>query len=58
MGKLVEEGMKAGHLLAVEGCCPARRARACAFQRKGNGDRRSFTESKEIIGGLVIVKAD
>ena len=23
MGKLIEEGMKAGHLLAVEGCMPS-----------------------------------
>ena len=30
MGKLIEEGMKAGWLLATEGCLPTPWARACA----------------------------
>ena len=29
MCKLIEEGMKAGYLLAVEGCLPVHLARAC-----------------------------
>ena len=39
MGKLVEEGMKSGYLLAVEGCLPTAHGRAGApVQRQRDGD--------------------
>jgi hypothetical protein len=59
MGKLVEDGMKAGFLLAVEGCMPST---AGARIRLANGKITvtdgPFTESKEVIGGLAILQAD
>ena len=58
MGKLVEEGMKAGYLLAVEGCLPSA---AGARVRRTNGGITvtdgPFAESKEVIGGLAILQA-
>jgi len=58
MGKLIEEGMKAGYLLAVEGCLPTARG---ARVRLSNGSVSvtdgPFTESKEVIGGFAILKA-
>jgi hypothetical protein len=59
MGKLIEDGMKAGFLLAVEGCMPSATG---ARVRLSNGDLTvkdgPFTESKEIIGGLAILRAN
>ena len=59
MGKLVEEGMKAGFLLAVEGCLPSTLG---ARVRLSNGrltvSDGPFTESKELIGGLAILRAN
>ncbi len=59
MGKLVEEGMKAGHLLAVEGCLPSATG---ARVRQSNGNVTvtdgPFAESKEVIGGLAILQAN
>jgi hypothetical protein len=59
MGALVESGMKAGYLLAVEGCLPSR---AGARVRRSNGSVTvvdgPFTESKEVVGGLAILQAD
>jgi hypothetical protein len=59
MGKLIEEGMKAGHLLAVEGCLPTSQG---ARVRLSNGSITvvdgPFAESKEVIGGLAIIKAN
>jgi hypothetical protein len=58
MGKLIEEGMKAGTLLAVEGCLPSvmgarvRLADGTITVKDG-----PFTESKEVIGGLAILQA-
>lgn len=58
MGKLVEEGMKAGFLLAVEGCMPsARGARVRLSNGKVSVSDGPFTESKEVIGGLAILQA-
>jgi hypothetical protein len=58
MGKLVEEGMKAGYLLAVEGCLPSA---AGARIRLSNGTVQvtdgPFTESKEVVGGFAILQA-
>jgi hypothetical protein len=58
MGKLIEEGTKAGYLLAVEGCLPSATG---ARVRLSNGNITvtdgPFTESKEIIGGLALIQA-
>jgi hypothetical protein len=58
MGKLIEEGMKAGYLLAVEGCLPSAMG---ARVRLSNGaisvTDGPFTETKELIGGLAIIQA-
>jgi hypothetical protein len=59
MGKLVEEGMKAGYLLAVEGCLPsATGARVRRTDGKITITDGPFTESKELIGGLAILQAN
>jgi len=59
MGKLIEEGMKAGWLLAVEGCMPSAKG---ARVRKSNGKTTvtdgPFVETKELIGGLAILQAN
>jgi|ERR1044071_5910251 hypothetical protein len=59
MGDLIEQGMKAGYLLAVEGCLPTRMG---ARVRLSNGSITvtdgPFTETKEVIGGFAILKAD
>ena len=58
MGKLVEEGMKAGYLLAVEGCLPSATG---VRVRRNNGSMTvtdgPFTESKEVVGGFAILQA-
>ena len=58
MGKLVEEGLKSGYLVAVEGCMPS----AAGARVRKAGDKVTvtdgpFTESKEVIGGLAIISA-
>ena len=59
MGKLIEEGMKAGYLLAVEGCLPsATGARVRLSNSKVTVTDGPFTESKEVIGGLAILQAN
>jgi hypothetical protein len=59
MGKLIEEGMKAGWLVAVEGCMPSATG---ARVRKAGGKTwvtdGPFAETKELIGGLAILQAD
>lgn len=58
MGKLVEEGMKAGYLLAVEGCMPsATGARVRRSDGKVSVTDGPFVETKEVVGGLAIIKA-
>jgi hypothetical protein len=59
MGKLIEDGMKAGFLLAVEGCMPS----ATGARVRRSNDRLTvtdgpFTESKEVIGGLALLQAN
>jgi hypothetical protein len=57
MGRLIEEGMKAGYLLAVEGCLPtARGARVRLANEKVTVTDGPFTESKEVVGGLAILQ--
>jgi hypothetical protein len=59
MGKLIEEGMKAGFLLAVEGCLPsAAGARVRLSKGKVTVTDGPFTEAKEVIGGLALLQAD
>ena len=59
MGKLVEDGMKAGFLLAVEGCMPsARGARVRLSKGKLTVTDGPFIESKELIGGLALLQAN
>lgn len=59
MGKLVEEGMKAGWLLSTEGCLPsALGARVRRSDAKVTVTDGPFTESKEVVGGFAILKAN
>jgi hypothetical protein len=59
MGKLIEEGMKAGYLLGVEGCLPsATGARVRLSNGKVTVTDGPFTEAKEVIGGFAILKAN
>ena len=53
MGKLVEEGFKAGWLMATEGCLPT----ALGARVRRDGTKISvtdgpFTEAKEVVGGV------
>jgi hypothetical protein len=58
MGKLIEEGMKAGYLLAVEGCLPSKLgARVRLADGKISVTDGPFTESKEVVGGFAILQA-
>jgi len=59
MGKLIEEGMKAGWLLSTEGCLPtAMGARVRLSEGKITVTDGPFTEAKEVIGGFALIKAD
>ena len=59
MGKLVEEGMKAGWLLGTEGCLPsALGVRVRRSEGKISITDGPFTESKEVVGGFAILKAN
>ena len=59
MGKLIEEGMKAGWLLGTEGCLPSATG---ARVRLANGNISvtdgPFTEAKELVGGFAILQAN
>lgn len=59
MGRLVDEGFKAGWLLATEGCLPS--ALGARVRRTGNEitvKDGPFTESKEVVGGFAILQAN
>jgi hypothetical protein len=59
MGKLIEDGMKAGWLVATEGCLPsALGARVRSTNGKVSVTDGPFTESKEVIGGFAILRAN
>jgi hypothetical protein len=59
MGKLIEEGMKAGWLLGTEGCLPsALGARVRFSDGRHTVTDGPFTESKEVIGGFAILQAN
>jgi hypothetical protein len=59
MGKLIEEGMKAGWLVATEGCLPTALG---ARVRMNNGNLSvtdgPFAEAKEVVGGFAILRAN
>lgn len=58
MGKLIEEGMKSGWLLATEGCLPSSKgARVRLSGGKFSVTDGPFTEAKEIVGGFALIKA-
>ena len=59
MGKLIEEGMNAGYLLAVEGCLPS--ALGARVRKTGSNVTVTdgpFAETREVVGGLAILQAD
>lgn len=59
MGKLIEDAMKAGWLLATEGCMPSvTGARVRISDGTFTMTDGPFTESKEVVGGFAILKAN
>jgi hypothetical protein len=59
MAKLIEEGMKAGWLVATEGCLPtAMGARVRRSNDKVKVTDGPFAETKEVVGGFAILKVD
>jgi|ERR1700727_31370 hypothetical protein len=59
MGKLIEEGMKAGWLLATEGCLPTSLgARVRRSSGKLSVTDGPFTEAKEVVGGFALLKTN
>ena len=59
MGKLIEQEMKAGTLLATEGCLPsAIGARVRISGGKLTVTDGPFTEAKEVVGGFAILQAN
>src|SRR5258708_95977 len=57
MGKLIEESMKSGVLLATEGCLPS--AAGARIRRSGGKITVTdgpFTETKELIGGFALIR--
>ena len=59
MGKLIEDGFKAGWLVATEGCLPS--ALGARVRRSGENTTVTdgpFTESKEIVGGFAILRTN
>lgn len=59
MGKLIEEGMRAGWLLETQGCLPSNLG---ARVRRSDGKvivtDGPFAESKELVGGFAILSAN
>jgi hypothetical protein len=59
MGKLVDEMMKAGTLLATEGCMSSAKG---ARVRRSNGKLTvsdgPFTETKEVVAGFALLRAN
>src|SRR5881397_2059047 len=59
MGRLIEASMKAGVLIATEGCLPSRLgARVRLSGGKVTVTDGPFTESKEVIGGFAMLRAN
>jgi hypothetical protein len=58
MGKLIENWMKSGKLLATEGCLPSvLGARVRVDNGKFTVCDGPFTEAKEVVGGFAILEA-
>src|SRR5687768_3339330 len=58
MGRLIEDSIKAGTLIATEGCLPT--GLGARVRRSGRGVTVTdgpFTESKEVIAGFAILEA-
>ena len=59
MGKLIEEGMKAGWLVSTEGCLPTTLgARVRIIDGRLSVTDGPFTEAKEVVGGFAILRAN
>lgn len=59
MGKLIQEGMQAGWLISTEGCLPTTLgARVRRSDDKVTVTDGPFTESKEVVGGFALLKAN
>ena len=59
MGKMIEEGLKAGWLLATEGCMPTKfGARVRRSSSKITVTDGPFTEATEVVGGFAIFKVN
>lgn len=59
MGQLIEESMKAGVLLATEGCLPsALGARVRLSEGRLTVTDGPFIESKELIGGFAVLQTN
>jgi hypothetical protein len=59
MGKLIEQAMKAGWLLSTEGCLPTSLgARVRRADGKVTVTDGPFAESREVVGGFAILKAN
>lgn len=59
MGQLIEEGFRSGVLLSTEGCqASAKGARVRQSRGKVTVTDGPFTESKELIAGFAILRAD
>ena len=59
MGALIEKFARSGHLLSTEGCLPSARG----LRVRKDGDKVTvtdgpFTESKEVVGGFALLRAD
>jgi hypothetical protein len=58
MGKLIEESMRSGELVATEGCLPsAKGARVRRAGGKVTVTDGPFTESKELVAGFALLEA-
>jgi hypothetical protein len=59
MGKLVAEGMESGSLLATEGCMSSSKgARVQLSRGKYTVTDGPFTEAKELVAGMAIIRAN
>lgn len=59
MARLIEEGMQSGWLLSTEGCLPtAFGARVRRSEGKVSVMDGPFAETKEVVGGFAILKAN
>jgi hypothetical protein len=59
MGQLIEDGFKAGWLVATEGCLPS--ALGARVRRSGGSltvTDGPFTEAKELVGGFAILRTN